>query len=277
MFALVRLAAELAEQLVAIELGGEDTVHQARTRVRRLRSVLGVYHRAFDQTAAADLRRRLRGLGQALGDARDLEVRAAELENLVSADGTPEVVEAVTAFALDAQREYDAAERALFLRLRGRAHRILLADLQAFAADPPLRKKAVSHPDRLIANALDRALWRVRRLTSADEPAEWTLEQRHELRKSTRRLRYAAEAVADSSPSVNRLATEAEAVQDALGDNRDLLLLAEHLRDRSAVSGLGPSATAGVARLAAQREAEAAGILAPLASHLKELDIAPSP
>ncbi|HEV7185626.1 MAG TPA: CHAD domain-containing protein, partial [Leifsonia sp.] len=75
MFALVRLAAELAEQLVAIELGGDDAVHQARSRVRRLRSVLGVYHRAFDRAAATELRTRLRGLGQQLGEARDLEVR----------------------------------------------------------------------------------------------------------------------------------------------------------------------------------------------------------
>ncbi|HEV7184339.1 MAG TPA: CHAD domain-containing protein, partial [Leifsonia sp.] len=245
------------------------------SRVRRLRSVLGVYHRAFDRAAATELRTRLRGLGQQLGEARDLEVREAELQNLVPTGSAPEVVDVVNALALDARREYDAAERALLGRLRGRANRVLLADLQVFAADPPLRKRALKHPDELIAKALERARQRVEVLSEGIDGAESTLEQRHELRKAARRLRFAAETVTEpdgsASGDIGGLAADAEAVQHALGRNRDLVLLVAHLRGRFGAVGLSPSATAGVARLADQRESDAARTLDPLTSHLERL------
>jgi CHAD domain-containing protein len=251
MFALVRLSAELAEQLIAVELGGEDAVHQARTRVRRLRSVLSVYRRAFDKAAAKDLRARLRSLGRAIGKTRDLEVRATALEDLLAAQTAPDVVDAVLGFADEARREYEAAERALLVRLRGRSHRILLADLQEFAAEPPLRKRAHKHPDDLIEAALEKARDRVRASRSD------TLEERHQLRKAARRLRYAAEAVADAR-DVSELAEAAENVQDAYGDDRDHILLAGHLRERASASELSASATAGIARLACDAETVAA-------------------
>jgi hypothetical protein len=59
MYSLVAVSAELAEQLVAIELGGDDSVHQSRTRVRRLRSILGVYRKAFDPEPNQLMRGRL--------------------------------------------------------------------------------------------------------------------------------------------------------------------------------------------------------------------------
>ncbi|WP_431276978.1 CHAD domain-containing protein [Leifsonia poae] len=255
MFALVRLSAELAEQLIAVELGGEDAVHQARTRVRRLRSVLGVYRRAFNKAAAKELSARLKSLGDALGRARDLEVRATALENLLEAQTTPDVMDAVLSFAEEARREFEAAERVLVARLQGRSHRILLADVQEFAARPPLRKRAEKHGDELIEAALARALDRVR------IPEPTTLDERHRLRKAARRLRYAAEAVADTR-DVTELAAEAEAVQDAYGDNRDGTLLALYLRERSSATELSASAIAGIARLAAEVEAAATASLA---------------
>ncbi|MFF1877384.1 CHAD domain-containing protein [Leifsonia sp. NPDC058230] len=251
MFALIRLSAELSEQLIAVELGGEDAVHQARTRVRRLRSVLSVYRRAFNKAAANDLRHRLRSLGHALGDARDLEVRARSLEDLLAAETAPDVVDAVLGFAEEAHRGYEAAERSLLAHLRARPHRILLADLQEFAAVPPLRKRATKHPDDLIETALDNALDRVRHGGSD------TLEERHQLRKAARRLRYAAEAVSDTR-DVSEVAAAAEDVQDAFGDNRDLILLARHLRERASATELSASATAGIARLALVTETAAA-------------------
>jgi CHAD domain-containing protein len=269
MFALITLSAELAEQLVAVEQQGEDAVHQARTRVRRLRSVLSVYRRAFDKEAAADLRRRLRTLGSSLGEARDLEVRAMDLENLLVAGSAPDVVDAVTGFAVDARRDYTAAENALLGVLRSRAHRILLADLQSFAAQPPLRKRARKHPRELTVTALTRAIDRVRK------PNLDSLETRHELRKAARRLRYATEAapepVGDDVTELAELASAAEAVQDALGDNRDLLLLAAHLRARASETALTASATAGIARLAAQCEADAEALLPALDAPLRAL------
>lgn len=247
MYALVGVSAQLAEQLVAIETGGEDAVHQARTRVRRLRSILSVYRKAFDREETRRMRARLARLGERLGTVRDLEVRSRDLEGLLEAGSSPDLVDAVEALAAEAREQHERALADLLRHLRGRGHRELMADLQRFAADPPLRKAGRKHPGRVVGKGLAKAVARVHRTRGT------TLEERHELRKSARRLRYAAEAVIDDrGRRAVRLAAAAETVHDQLGDHRDLVLLGRHLRERTADRGLGPEATAGVAALAAE-------------------------
>ncbi|GAA2061963.1 CHAD domain-containing protein [Leifsonia soli] len=259
MYALVGVSAELAEQLVAIETGGEDAVHQARTGVRRLRSILSVYRPAFDREAQRAMRGRLTGLGERLGRVRDAEVRARDLEGLLGAESAPELVDAVEAIAAEARAEHERAHAELLRHLRSRAHRTLLADLQRFAAAPPLAKPGRRHPRRVARKGLAKAARRVRR--SSGE----SLEQRHETRKAARRLRYAAEAVVDDlGREAVRIAAAAKTVQDALGDHRDLVLLARHLRVRADARRLSASAAAGIAVLAAECDQRAEGLLAGL-------------
>ena len=226
MYALVGLSAELAEQLVAIETGGDDAVHQARTRVRRVRSILSVYRRAFDREEDRRLRARLKTLGHRLGSVRDLEVRAADLAELAEAQDESRAAEAVAAQAAQAREQHDRALDNLLRLLRSRGHRELLADLQRFAAAPPLSDAGRQHPGKVARKGLKKAVRRVER-SEGD-----TLEQRHMTRKAARRLRYAAEAVGDDlGDRAVRLASAAEMVQDALGDHRDGVLLARHLRE----------------------------------------------
>ncbi|UAJ81124.1 CHAD domain-containing protein [Leifsonia sp. ZF2019] len=226
MFSLVAVSAELAEQLVAIESDGEDAVHQARTRVRRLRSILGVYRKAFEPEEARRLRARLKALGARLGEVCDREVRADALDDLPGADDDPALVDAVEALAAQARAEHREALHALLEHLRGRSHRRLLADVQSFAADPPLTVAGREHPRRVVRRGLAKAVDRVH-AARGDALAE-----RHETRKAARRVRYAAEAVADDlGRDAVRLAAAAEAVQDALGSHRDDTLLAASLRE----------------------------------------------
>lgn len=263
MFSLVAVSAELAEQLVAIETGGDDAVHQARTRVRRLRSILGVYRRAFEQDDAKRLRRRLRALGTRLGTVRDLEVLADALDALV-APAAPDAldqatVDAVLAFAADARSAHAAAVTRLVSELSGRSDRRLIADTVSFAAAPPLSARGADHPRKTARKGLRRAARRV--LTPGDD----SLEARHTTRKAARRLRYAADAVADLfGRDAVRLAAAAEALQDMLGDHRDLVLLAAHLRQKAEAAGLSPAAAAGVERLASACEERADARLAGL-------------
>ncbi|TDQ03488.1 MULTISPECIES: CHAD domain-containing protein [unclassified Leifsonia] len=267
MYALVGVSAELAEQLVAIETGGEDAVHQARTRVRRLRSILSVYRSAFDREQQRAMRARLKRLGERLGRVRDAEVRARDLDGLLGAESTPELVDAVEALAAEAGAEHDRALEGLLEHLHGRAHRTLLADLQAFAADPPLAKPGRKHPRRVVRKGLAKAARRVRKRSGQ------TLEQRHETRKAARRLRYAAEAVVDDlGREAVRIAAAAEAVQDALGDHRDLVLLARHLRDKADEQQLSASAVAGIALLAAECDVRAEELLAGLDDKLAAIE-----
>ncbi|WP_348787482.1 CHAD domain-containing protein [Leifsonia sp. NPDC080035] len=236
MFSLVAVSAQLAEQLVAVETGGEDAVHQARTRVRRLRSILGVYKRAFDAEQNRRMRDRLKGLGDRLGAVRDLEVRAAALDDLLEVDDDPEVIEAVEALASEHRAAHDAALSGLIRHLDTRGHRRLMADLQLYAAEPPLRGRGRKHPRRVTKRGLKAATARV--LAERDD----SLESLHATRKAARRLRYAAEAVVDDlGRRAVRLAADAESIHDALGDHRDGMLLARLLRERELP---GPAARA---------------------------------
>ena len=226
MYALVGVSAELAEQLVAVETGGEDAVHQARTRVRRLRSILSVYRKAFDRDAEGRMRARLKGLGHRLGNVRDLEVRARDLAELAASQQNADVAQSVRRLADRAREQHERALDDLLRLLRSRGLRELLADLQQFAAAPPLSDAGSADPVKVARKGLKKAVRRVRR----DEGD--TLEQRHAVRKTSRRIRYAAEAVSDDlGDRAKRLAAAAEAVQDALGDHRDLVLLGRHLRE----------------------------------------------
>ncbi|GAB3577020.1 hypothetical protein GCM10027406_10690 [Leifsonia lichenia] len=253
MFSLVAVSAELAEWLVAIEAGGDDAVHQARIRVRRLRSILSVDRRAFEKDEAKRLRRRLGVLGSQLGTVRDLEVRANALAALITDAGAgaddidQATVDAVTAFSADARAAHAAAVTALVGDLHGRAHRQLLADVVSFAANPPLSARGAKHPKRTARKALAHAGGR---LLEQDGDS---LDARHATRKAARRLRYAAEAVSDTfGRDAVRVAAAAEALQNALGDHRDLVLLAAHLRQKAEDADLGPAAAAGIARLASR-------------------------
>lgn len=264
MFSLVAESAELAEQLVAIETGGDDAVHQARTRVRRLRSILGVHRRSFRKDEARALRRRLAALGARLGTVRDLEVRAAALAELSSPGPGDDALDrqtmdAVSAFASDARSAQAAATELLTAHLRGRGHRRLIADVVSFAADPPLSDRGAKHPRKTARKAVARAAERV------TAPAGESLAARHATRKAARRLRYAAEAVSELfGRDAVRVAAAAEAVQDALGDHRDLVLLAAHLRAKAEEAELPAAAAAGIERLAARCEERAEARLAGL-------------
>ena len=291
MYALVGVSAELAEQLVAIEANGEDAVHQARTRVRRLRGILSVYKKAFDREADQRMRARLKRLGTRLGEVRDLEVRIGALEGAIAfvtnvpSDGSQGhlrdeslgvedvegvdagVVDAVESLAAQARERYGRASDDLLRLLRSRGHRQLMADLQRFAADPPLTGAGRSHRHRVTRTGLKKAAKRVRRSVGT------TLEERHETRKAARRLRYAAEAVIDDlGREAIRIAAAAEAVHHALGDHRDFVLLARHLRETAADAEIPAAVARGLIGLAEEYEGRAEERLAGLDEKLGALE-----
>ncbi len=257
---LVLLDAELREQLVAVRRSDQDAVHQARIRVRRIRSVLAVFSRLFERGQTVDLREDLRALGASLGTARDPEVRAKATEDLLFARTAPAVVDAVESMAERLQAEYRAARTDLLHLFDSREHAALLDRLTRFATDPPLHHRANKPARRSFRRALLREVGRVDHRARA--AADLHLEALHELRKKVRRLRYAADAVSSEPIAVlgartQRLAYAAEAAQDVLGDHRDGILLAHHLKSSLTGHTLGRSAATGVGIFAARCEKQA--------------------
>ncbi len=267
---LVFLDAELREKLAAVRRADPDAVHQARIRVRRIRSVLAVYRRLFARGQTEDLRQDLRALGVALGAARDPEVRAKTTEDLLLARTAPAVIDVVEGLIARSQAEYHGARSDLLRLFDTAEHAELLDRLTRFATNPPLHHRAAKPAKRSFRKALRREVGRVDERARA--AADLRLEALHELRKKVRRLRYAADAVSSEPVPVlgartQRLANAAEAAQDVLGDHRDGILLARHLRRALEGHTLGRSAATGVGIFAARCEKQST-------RELERLDVA---
>jgi CHAD domain-containing protein len=152
-------------------------------------------------------------------------VRAHALESLLLVGDDQEAPDTLETLAATAMADHKAALNALLEHLRSPAHKRLMTDLTVYAAEPPLSNRGREHPQRVTRQGLQRAVQRVALRCGTG------LEERHKTRKAARRLRYAAEAAADDfGRKAVRLAAAAEAVQDALGVNRDAVLLARFLR-----------------------------------------------
>jgi CHAD domain-containing protein len=278
--AALRALGERLDDLEPAALADEpDAVHQLRTHVRRLRSVLGAYRPLFEASISESLRRRYRELGRELGTVRDIEVRVqvAELALEDPPDGsTPGGLAAVRGHLVDAELEgHRLAHGRMVERQRmprASARRLMLAD---FLDAPPLTPLAAGPADEVLGDLLEReakrAVRRADRLTSSPAP-----EQLHAVRKAGRRLRYAAEAVTTDplelfGGEAEALAEAGEELHDVLGDHRDEVLFAEHVRRAAAHAAHRGEPVELLERLAEAADRRAAGHLDKLAKARREL------
>ena len=177
-----------------------DAVHKMRTTVRRLRSVLAVYGRLFEKTAVSELRFELKHLGIELGRVRDAEVRGARLAAELAAAAPHPTADAEIRLVGGAQREHaEALDDVRSYLLSTRYYRTLDA-LDAFTEWPPFGPKAGRPAAAEIRRDLNGAVRTLAKRTDAVTGADAPEPALHEVRKAARRLRYAAEAVAQARP-----------------------------------------------------------------------------
>ena len=263
-----------------------DAVHRLRTTVRRLRSVLAVYGSLFDAAEVDEVRRRYRKLGRRLGRVRDLEVRLQVADEALqdaaaSADFDPAALAQVMA-DIDAETtaSHQLAHQGFEHQRRSgaRRRRAALDDLIAHARSQSQAheaRPAVSTTRAVLGALLAREARRaVRRASGVD--ATSTPAQLHAVRRAGRRLRYAAEALAEGpgetfGAPAQRLAAAGEQVQDVLGDHRDQLMLAEYLRSSAAVADRPEQERAVLEQLADAARQRAAVRISDLSSAVLEL------
>lgn len=214
-----------------------DGVHQHRTDVRRLRSVLAGFRIYLDQSAAHDLRVQFAEWGGQLGIVRDIEVRA-EVALAAMNDLGIDDAELRARLVDDEYEDYARAHGRLRELHDGPRSEARMAALRAFAADPPVTGTAHSK-----ATALTKvARAEVRRVKRAAKRSDGSIESLHEVRKAGRRLRYVAEALHEADPGAfgddfEELAAAGEDVHDALGDHRDELIFIDRLEIARARAG----------------------------------------
>lgn len=216
-----------------------DAVHQLRVAARSMRSALATYRKLTDPAVARSLREELKWLAGAVGAARDTEVILQRLRDMIGIEPAELLMGPVQQRIEEhlGARARDARAAGLAALDSGRYFR-LLDSLDSFVTDPPLSDRARKPAGKCVADrvAADRA--RLRQAVEAVDdardgaPADAAL---HEVRKSAKRLRYAAEAAAAiHGKRARRLARAAEHVQQVLGEHQDSLVTRELLRDLGA-------------------------------------------
>ncbi len=179
----------LAAHLPAARRGEMEAIHQSRVALRRLRSTLRLLRRHLEPVAADGFDDALRGLGRTLGAARDWDVFMHETIPTIRALD-PEA-QALDALLVPAGQLRDAAHGALRTVLHAPLTDAVLADLRGWAGLPVAfftKEDAERTLAREAPALLDRLARRVRRrghgLAKQDD------EERHDLRKALKALRY---------------------------------------------------------------------------------------
>jgi CHAD domain-containing protein len=226
---------------LAVRREQSDGVHQMRVGARRIRSVLKTFAPLLDVDWANSLRAEAKWLADSLAGARESEVLFARLS--VDLDALPpDLVLGPVRAKLDevvgATQQSGSAQ--VLEVLRSERYVVLLERLVDAAWEPmtsPAGEERVGHA----IPALVRSCWKQLATDAAglDDPAA-TDEDWHEVRLRAKELRYACDALVPLyGQPAQRLATQAEAVQEVLGEHHDAVVAAQTLLDMAAAKGAG--------------------------------------
>jgi CHAD domain-containing protein len=207
-----------------------EHLHQHRVAIRRMRALLRAGAPLLDRPWVKELRAELAWAGGALGDVRDLDVLLEHLRD-DAAELEPADREAVETLLPALESRRDAARAAMLTDLGSARYMRLLDRLETELPAPPAR--ATGRTLEKIARKEFRALRREVRDLGPD-PSD---EQLHEVRKTVKHARYAAElAEVARGRKAARFISAAKRVQDVLGDHQDAHVAEQAMRDLAEVA-----------------------------------------
>jgi CHAD domain-containing protein len=225
-----RLHEMLEEQRVAllthdpgVRLGDDpENLHKHRVAARRARASLRVTRKYVDPEWRRPLGAALRGLGEATGPVRDLDVLLAHVrDELERLDETEQAAKDAILERLEA--EWEHSRRGLLEALDGRDYRFLLARLRL---PPRLAEGVESVPlESLALKEFRRLAKLVDRLGKRPDEREV-----HRLRIALKRARYAAELAAPKGGGRRRFLSDARILQELLGEHQDAVVAEQRLR-----------------------------------------------
>ncbi|MBF0246654.1 MAG: CYTH and CHAD domain-containing protein [Alphaproteobacteria bacterium] len=225
-----------------------EGVHQMRVALRRMRSLISTFRKLLPAGTSEALAVALRDAGAALGPARDWDVFVDEtLVVLEEAfPGDPALAE----LRVRAQRSRDAAYEQARRMIRSQDHARLSMDVLCWAVEGGWRGAApvtwrgvgLESPARDVARAI-LAKRHGGLLKAGKSPESLTAMQRHELRISVKKMRYASEFMSSLyvGKAVKRYVGALKALQEDLGRQNDWVT-AERLIGELASASKGASA-----------------------------------
>ncbi|MGP4032733.1 CYTH and CHAD domain-containing protein [Pseudarthrobacter sp. 1C304] len=216
-----------------------DSVHQLRVAARRIRSALATFRPLTDAGTARTLRSELQWLAGTVGAARDNEVMQDRLLRLIRAE-PPDALLGPVGQRIEEHlgAVAEEARAAGLAALDSDRYFRLLDALDVFLAELPRTEAAETEARRTVGKLLAKERKRLVREVEAldvDSPGTTPDAALHEVRKSAKRLRYAAEAaVPIFGEQAAGLARAAEEIQESLGDHHDSVVSREVLRGLAA-------------------------------------------
>lgn len=226
------------EEAVAVD--APDAVHKARVASRRLRSILRVFRDLFDAEAVSSLRDELQWYASELGHARDAEVQKAKLFAQLDAL-PPEAVIGPVRERMDTELEatHQEALRGVAACLADDRYRSLMIALGRFLVDPPVAPGSSGTVGQQAAKLVDKAIRKVRQAYADAEASEGEeqLASLHEVRKKSKVVRYACEALVPVyGARAAASASDWEAVTEVFGEMNDAVVSRARLLQLSEVA-----------------------------------------
>ena len=236
------LHAHLAEQVEAMltrdwqaRKDEPDGVHKMRVATRRLRSALATFRPLLDREVTEPLRGELKWIAGELGGARDAEVLRIRLLDELAAEPDDLVLGPIAALIeVELGADHRVQHETLVQALDSERYFRLLDRLDLLVDTPPFTALADGRADKVLVRRVRRSFERVASLVAAGEPEHGTQRDHwyHEIRKASKRLRYAGEAVQPAfGEPAGALAEAAERLQEVLGEHQDSVVARAALRD----------------------------------------------
>ncbi|EOD65470.1 CYTH and CHAD domain-containing protein [Amycolatopsis vancoresmycina] len=227
---------------VGVRLDVDDSVHQMRVAIRKLRSTLRTFGSVIDKEATAPLAAELKWLGGQLAPARDTEVTEERLREQLDDVPSELVFGPVRQFLTRYfAREAEEGRTRAMSALTGKRYVELLRALDAVLEDPPLTAQArkpakagLRKPLRKAAKKLSRAEAAARGLTGNELGLAL-----HDVRKKAKQARYATDTVKPVyGKKLGKWRKNVKAVQQTLGAHQDTVVGREVLH-HLAIAGHG--------------------------------------
>ncbi|MTD15929.1 CHAD domain-containing protein [Nakamurella sp. YIM 132087] len=241
-------------------------LHDGRAATRRLRSLLGVFGRVFEECGAgsdvARLRDELAEHSAILGAARDVEVVRGRLETQLIDEPAEYAGAARVRLEEEYARRMPAALAQVSVRLHSAAYFAMLRSLDALVDGPVLSARAAKSAESELPAMIAVAWERLGTLADRAQADPENPEAVHVVRRRARALRYATECVAGALGEPAELfAAALEEIQEVLGEYQDAVTAAELLADLSLAHDTDGTAGFVFGRLHAFEQAVAHGTL----------------
>ncbi|WP_040338913.1 CYTH and CHAD domain-containing protein [Candidatus Blastococcus massiliensis] len=219
---------------VAARTGQDDAVHRMRVACRHLRGMLASFGPVLAREATDPVRDELAWLAGRLSEPRDEQVALAHLRAAVAELPAELVLGPVDARLRTAQVGAAESRRASAGALVAEERHLRLLDaLHALLADPPLTATAGKPAGPVLEAVLHREVRRLRRAVARADArsGQERTEALHRVRRTARRARYTAAAIAPAhGRSAEVVAAAAKRTQRLLGELQDLVVVGECCR-----------------------------------------------